>query len=73
MTLDRRSFLKLLGAGAGTAGLPMVGRAAELMPKTGRRVVVIGGGYGGSVAAKYVRMMDKSIEVVLIERNRQFV
>lgn len=72
MTLDRRSFLKLLGAGAGAAGLPMVGRAAELMPKTARRVVVIGGGYGGTIAAKYVRMMDPSIEVVLIERNKQF-
>jgi len=73
MTLDRRSFLKLLGAGAGAAGLPMIGRAAEIMPKSGRRVVVIGGGYGGTIAAKYVRMMDKSIEVVLIERNKQFI
>ena len=73
MTLDRRSFLKLIGAGAGAAGLPMIGRAAEIMPKSGRRVVVIGGGYGGTIAAKYVRMMDKSIEVVLIERNKQFI
>ncbi|MDK9703618.1 MAG: NAD(P)/FAD-dependent oxidoreductase [Sulfuritalea sp.] len=73
MTLDRRSFLKLVGAGAGAAGLPLIGRAAEIMPKTGKRVVVIGGGYGGTIAAKYVRMMDKSIEVVLIERNDHFV
>ncbi|MDO8933148.1 MAG: FAD/NAD(P)-binding oxidoreductase [Rhodocyclaceae bacterium] len=73
MTLDRRSFLKLVGAGAGAAGLPMIGRAAEIMPKGKRRVVVIGGGYGGTIAAKYVRMMDPSIEVVLIERNKQFV
>lgn len=74
MTVNRRSFLKLLGAGAGTAGLPMIGQAAELMPKgKARRVVVIGGGYGGSIAAKYVRMMDPTIEVVLIERNRQFI
>ena len=68
--------MKLVGAGAGAAGaagLPMIGRAAELMPKSGRRVVVIGGGYGGTIAAKYVRMLDKSIEVVMIERNKQFV
>ncbi|NJD33582.1 MAG: NAD(P)/FAD-dependent oxidoreductase [Betaproteobacteria bacterium] len=76
MTLDRRSFLKLVGAGAGAAGavsLPMIGQAAELMPKSGKRVVVIGGGYGGTIAAKYIRMMDKSIEVVMIERNDHFV
>ncbi len=73
MTLDRRSFLKLAGAGVGAAGLPMIGRAAELMPKGAKRVVVVGGGYGGTIAAKYIRMMDKSIEVVLIERNDHFV
>ncbi|MBK9021368.1 MAG: NAD(P)/FAD-dependent oxidoreductase [Sulfuritalea sp.] len=73
MTLDRRSFLKLVGAGAGAAGLPLIGRAAELMPKSGKRVVVVGGGYGGTIAAKYIRMMDKNIEVVLVEKNDHFV
>jgi sulfide dehydrogenase [flavocytochrome c] flavoprotein subunit len=66
----------LVGAGAGAVGavsLPMIGQAAELMPKSGKRVVVIGGGYGGTIAAKYIRMMDKSIEVVMIERNDHFV
>ncbi len=73
MTLDRRSFLKLVGAGVGAAGLPLIGRAAEMMPKSGKRVVVVGGGYGGTIAAKYIRMMDSSIEVVLIERGDHFV
>jgi sulfide dehydrogenase [flavocytochrome c] flavoprotein subunit len=73
MTLDRRSFLKLVGAGAGAAGMPMVARSQELMPKGTKRVVVVGGGYGGTIAAKYVRMLDKSIEVVLIERNDHYV
>jgi NADPH-dependent 2,4-dienoyl-CoA reductase/sulfur reductase-like enzyme len=36
-------------------------------------VVVIGGGWGGATAAKYVRLADPSIEVVLLEPNRQFV
>jgi sulfide dehydrogenase [flavocytochrome c] flavoprotein subunit len=57
----------------GAVSLPMIGQAAELMPKSGKRVVVIGGGYGGTIAAKYIRMMDKSIEVVMIERNDHFV
>jgi sulfide dehydrogenase [flavocytochrome c] flavoprotein subunit len=81
MTLDRRNFIKLVGsasglalAGCATQG-PAVssGSAAEIMPKTTRRVVVVGGGYGGTIAAKYIRMMDKSIEVVLVEKNDHFV
>ncbi len=82
MTLDRRNFIKLVGgasslalAGCATQG-PAVssGSAAEIMPKgSARRVVVVGGGYGGTIAAKYIRMMDPSIEVVLVERNDHFV
>ncbi len=76
MSNERRSFLMTLGlgAGAGVAGA-LVGcsTTAELIPKTARRVVVIGGGYGGAIAAKYIRMNDRSVEVVLIEQNRQFV
>jgi len=79
MTIDRRSFLKMT-AGASAAGVLYgcastgpSGSTADVMPKTGRRVVVVGGGYGGTIAAKYIRMMDKSIEVVLVERNDHFV
>ena len=74
MTTDRRSFLKLIGVGGVGASLSACGTTAGGLDKSaGRRVVVVGGGYGGSVAAKYIRMQDKSIEVVLIEPNRQFV
>ncbi|MBU1689334.1 MAG: NAD(P)/FAD-dependent oxidoreductase [Gammaproteobacteria bacterium] len=73
--MDRRSFIKLLGAatGVGLAGAPFVTSAAEMLPKKGRRVVVIGGGYGGSIVAKYIRISDPSIEVVMIERDKKFV
>jgi len=38
------------------------------------KVVVIGGGYGGATAAKYVRMMSNyRIDVVLVEPNDNFV
>ncbi|HSV46168.1 MAG TPA: NAD(P)/FAD-dependent oxidoreductase [Ramlibacter sp.] len=38
------------------------------------RVVVIGGGFGGATAAKYLRMWSGgAVEVVLVERNAAFV
>ena len=71
MTMDRRQFLKVGAAGftlAGAAGCAGVGGAA-----TKARVAVVGGGYGGATAAKYIRMLDPGIEVVLIEPNEAFV
>jgi sulfite dehydrogenase len=42
--------------------------------KTIGRVVVIGGGYGGTTAARYLRLWSGgSIEVVLVEREAEFV
>ncbi len=76
MTMERRSFLKLMGAGAGLGAASLMTGCAGLGmegPTGGRRVVVVGGGYGGTIAAKYIRMMDKNIEVVLVERNDHFV
>ncbi len=72
-TLNRRSLLKtsagLLGA-AGTLGL-VAGCASG---GSGPKVVVIGGGYGGATAAKYVRMWsDYGINVTLVEPNAAFV
>jgi len=77
MSLNRRNFIKLFGSAStvALAGAPFVssGAASEIASKNGRRVVVIGGGFGGTVAAKYIRMLDPSIEVVLIERARHHV
>jgi NADPH-dependent 2,4-dienoyl-CoA reductase/sulfur reductase-like enzyme len=76
-SVTRRQFLRtsgtglgLLAAGAGGCAAPLTG---DFAPKTGRRVVVIGGGWGGATAARYVRLGDPSIEVVLLEPNKQFV
>jgi len=76
MTLTRRRFLQTSAVGAGALAastLPMPALAqSEIMPKSGKRVVVVGGGWGGNTAAKYLRMQDPSIEVVLIERGAAF-
>jgi NADPH-dependent 2,4-dienoyl-CoA reductase/sulfur reductase-like enzyme len=68
--MDRRQFLQAGAAGlavTGLAGCASTGSAARA------RVAVVGGGYGGATAAKYIRMYDPSIEVVLIEPNEAFV
>ncbi len=72
MTVNRRDFIRILGAGAalGLTGFPMIASANEVLPKRNRRIVVVGGGFGGTIAAKYARMADPSIEVVLIDRER---
>jgi sulfide dehydrogenase [flavocytochrome c] flavoprotein subunit len=67
--MNRRSFLKTVTAtsAVGMAGFPFIARGA------GKKVVVIGGGAGGATAAKYLRLMDPSLEVTLIEKNKSYV
>jgi sulfite dehydrogenase len=62
--MQRRQFLKVAGA-LSVAGCAGVGSAKQ-------RVVVIGGGYGGATAAKYLRMWDARIDVVMVERENMF-
>src|SRR5437773_3027204 len=62
--MKRTDFLKLAGA------LSLAGCASTAASKA--RVVVIGGGYGGATAAKYIRLWDPSIEVVMVERENGF-
>jgi NADPH-dependent 2,4-dienoyl-CoA reductase/sulfur reductase-like enzyme len=75
MSLDRREFLKIGAAGIMIGAFPGIAFASnELIPKKGLRVVVVGAGFGGATAAKYLRMWtDNKLEVVLVERNTQFV
>ena len=75
---NRRKFLKASGAaamGAATSSLfPGCATEPEAPSKPLGRVIVIGGGFGGATAAKYLRMWSQgAIEVFLIERSDQFV
>ena len=72
MGIDRRQFLKAGAAGFAASGL---GGCAHMASGGGSkaRVAVVGGGYGGGTAAKYLRLLDPSIEVVLVEPNEAFV
>jgi len=74
----RRGILK---AGAGAAALSGAGLLTGCATTSGGmtptkkigRVIVIGGGYGGATAAKYLQEWGGgAIEVVLVEREREF-
>ena len=69
--LSRR---RLLGAGAALSGIALAGCATggASGPSIGR-VVVVGGGFGGSTAARYLKMWGGNVDVTLVERNAQFV
>ncbi len=70
---SRREFIRFIGAGAAGAALQGCAGSPEAR-KPVARVVVIGGGYGGATAARYVRAWSGgAIEVLLVERNTEFV
>jgi len=71
--LNRRDFLKVLGAGGMAAGTGSLLLPLNAQAKTGGRVVVIGGGFGGATCANYIRRFDPSVEVTLIEPNKEFI
>jgi NADPH-dependent 2,4-dienoyl-CoA reductase/sulfur reductase-like enzyme len=71
MALTRRDFVKWLSASAALSG--SIGCATAPTSRIVGRVVVIGGGYAGATAAKYVRMWGPDIEVTLVERDAEFV
>jgi len=77
-TLHRRDVL-LAGTALGLtgcaadSGAPLTSTAGGRVPSR-TRVLVVGGGYGGATAAKYVRLFSgNTVEVVLVEPNDAFV
>jgi len=71
MSMQRRDFLRTIGAASAIAALP---GCATMGGGAQGRVVVVGGGYGGATAAKYIRMWSNgSVDVTLVEPNAEFV
>ncbi|SFV13615.1 NAD(P)/FAD-dependent oxidoreductase [Pseudoduganella namucuonensis] len=69
--MKRRQFLQTAGGGIALASL---GGCASFTGQARPRVVVVGGGYGGATAAKYVRMWsDGGIDVTLVDPNPSFI
>ena len=70
MKIKRRDFLK---TGAAGIALATFGGCASIGGQARAKVVVVGGGFGGATAAKYIRMFDPTIEVTLVEPNEAFI
>jgi len=70
MKLNRREFVKWMAASTGAAA---VAGCAGMGGSSAGRVVVIGGGYGGATAARYIKLWAPDIDVTLVERNDTFV
>ena len=71
LRFGRRDFLKAIGAGAGAAALSS---CATIGSGSAGKVVVVGAGYGGATAAKYIRMWSAgAIDVTLVEAGAEFI
>lgn len=69
MKMNRRQFV----ASAGVMGVAGLSGCASVGGASGPKVVIIGGGYGGATAAKYIRMWSPNVDVTVVERNPSFV
>lgn len=69
--MRRRDFIK---AGAALLATASSGCAAPPSDpvREKARVVIVGGGYAGATAARYIRVLDPSIGVVLVEAQEAF-
>jgi NADPH-dependent 2,4-dienoyl-CoA reductase/sulfur reductase-like enzyme len=67
MSVTRRSFVLASGAAALLAH-PFAAKA-----QAGEHVVIVGGGFGGATAAKYLRRFNPALRITLVEPADQFV
>ena len=68
---NRRRFIQ---ASSAASVLGLAAGCASTGAGSGGKVVVVGGGYGGATAAKYLRLWSEGrIEVTLVEPNEAFI
>lgn len=69
--MDRRSFVKTLGLFTVGASAPLATGRAEA---AGARVVVVGGGFGGASAVKYLKLWGQAdVDVILVDSEAAHV
>ncbi|MFO1302622.1 MAG: NAD(P)/FAD-dependent oxidoreductase [Burkholderiales bacterium] len=70
--MQRRDFLKAVGA-AGLAAGPLAGCAVS-PSRSGPKVVIVGGGYGGATVAKYLDLWSNgTLDITLVEADPAFI
>ncbi|MDR2876257.1 MAG: NAD(P)/FAD-dependent oxidoreductase [Methylobacillus sp.] len=68
--MQRREFLKLMSAAIAAGMLPTTVKAGQARG----RVVIVGGGYAGATAAKYLRLWGgEKLEISLVEESHTFI
>ena len=72
MTIKRRQVLKNAAYLSAMAALPL-GLSTACFRHQKQKVVVIGGGFAGATAARYLAMWAPELDITLIEKNRQFI
>ena len=72
--MDRRQLIQTASIATALGSLGLASGCASTTTAKGPKVVVVGGGYGGATAAKYIRMWsDYGISVTLVEPNATFI
>ena len=72
--MQRRELIRVAGAASLAGSVVSIAGCASASKARGAKVVVVGGGYGGATAAKYVRMWSNNqVDVTLVEPNPAFV
>lgn len=72
--INRRDFGKLvLGATAlSFTACNSLASGLSTIPANKKRVVIVGGGFGGAATARYLRKFDSNVEIVLVEQNKEY-
>lgn len=66
--ISRRKFVQGVGVAAAVSAVG----APSLAFGAGKKVVVVGGGTGGATAARYLKLADPSIDVTIVEKNKDY-
>jgi len=70
--ISRRNLLKSIGATALAGSALAMPALARANGNAAGRVVIVGGGFGGATAAKYIKRRAPGIDVTLVEASGRF-